>query len=135
MLNLPELWKLTNDPVAHLPQWPPIPRKMPLDIPKFERKLGEYPSNHIMTFHLWCFSNSLLDDSIRIILFQHTLTGVEAKWYIEFPLESFVEFSSIATAFLKHFQLLVHYEMGVGLLTYFRQNDATLISDHIHEWR
>ena len=63
MLNLPYL---TNDLVAHLPQQPPIPTKLPSNISKFEGKPGEDPSNHIMTFHLWCFSNSLLDDSIRL---------------------------------------------------------------------
>lgn len=40
-LNLPDLNKLTNDCMAHLPQWPPIPTNMPSDIPKFEVKYGE----------------------------------------------------------------------------------------------
>lgn len=68
-LNIPDLTKLTNDLVAHLPQWPPIPMKLPSYIPKFEGNPGEDPSSHIMTFHLWCCSNSLLDDSIRLRLF------------------------------------------------------------------
>ena len=63
-LNLPDLAWLTNDPILHNPLWPPIPTKIPLDIPKFEGKEGEDPQNHIMSFHLWCSSNSILDDSV-----------------------------------------------------------------------
>ena len=51
-LNLPNLTKLMNDPVAHLPQWPPITTKLPSNIPNFEGNPREDPSNHIMTFHL-----------------------------------------------------------------------------------
>jgi hypothetical protein len=38
MLNLPDLSKLMNDPVSHDPTWPPVPTKLPSDIPKFEGK-------------------------------------------------------------------------------------------------
>ena len=37
--------------------------------------------------------------------------------------------------FLKHFQLPIHYENRTELLTSFRQDTATHISDRIHEWR
>jgi hypothetical protein len=37
--------------------------------------------------------------------------------------------------FLTHYQLPIHYDMGTKILTYFKQNKATHISDHIHEWR
>ena len=56
-LNLPDLSRLTNDPVAHDPAWPAIPTKLPSDIPKFEPKPGEDPREHITIFHLWCSSN------------------------------------------------------------------------------
>ena len=74
-LNLPDLSRLTNDLVSYDPTWPAIPMKLPLDIPKFEGKLGEDPSEHVITFHLWCSSNSLHEDSIYLRLFQRTLTG------------------------------------------------------------
>ena len=74
-----------NDPVAHDPAWPAIPTKIPLDIPKFKGKPGEDLSEHVTTFHLWCSSNSLHEDSIRLRLFQCTLTGPAMKWYIELP--------------------------------------------------
>ena len=74
-LNLPYLSKLTNEPVRHILDWPLVPTKLPSDIAKFEGKDGEDPANHIMTFHLWCSSNSLMDDSIRLRLFQRTLLG------------------------------------------------------------
>ena len=74
-----------NDPVSHDPVWPDVPNKIPSDIPKFEDKTGEDPSEHVTTFHLWCSSNSLHEDSIHLRLFQCTLTGPTAKWYIELP--------------------------------------------------
>ena len=52
-LNLPDLARLTNDPIRHQTFWPPMPTKLPSDIPKFEGKEGECPQNHIMAFHLW----------------------------------------------------------------------------------
>ena len=68
-LNLPDLALLTNDPIRDQTFWPPMPTKLPSDIPKFEGKAGDCPQNHIMTFHLWCSSNSIVDDSIRLRLF------------------------------------------------------------------
>jgi hypothetical protein len=53
-----------NDPMFHDPTCPPVPTKLALDIPKFEGKTGEDLGDHVTTFHLWCSSNSLKDDSI-----------------------------------------------------------------------
>ena len=78
-LNLPDLSRLMNDPVSHDPSWSNVPTKLPSDIPKFEGKPGEYPSEHVTTFHLWCSSNSLHDDSIHLSLFQRTLTRPTVK--------------------------------------------------------
>jgi hypothetical protein len=63
-LNIPDLTKLTNDPILHNPTWPAMPTKLPSDIPKFEGKVGDDPANHIMMFHLWCSSNNIMDDSV-----------------------------------------------------------------------
>ena len=38
-------------------------------------------------------------------------------------------------AFLTHFQLSVRNEIGAYLITSLKQDTATHISDHIHEWR
>jgi hypothetical protein len=133
--DLPDLSWLTNDPIYHSPVWPAIPTKLPSDIPKFDEKPGEDPNNHVMTFHLWCSSNSLMDDSIRLRLFQRTLTSSASKWYIELPHASFHDFNSLSMSFLTHFQLPIRYEMGTKLLTSLRQTTSIHISDHIHEWR
>ena len=76
-----------------------------------------------------------MDDSVQLRLFQRTLTGTATKWYIELQQHSFVDFGSLATVFLTHFQLPIHYEMGTDLLTFPWQNTSTHIYDHIHEWR
>jgi hypothetical protein len=68
-LDLPDLSRILNDMIRHSPQWPTILAKLPFDIPKFHGKPGKHPNNHVMTFHLWCTSNSLMDDSICLHLF------------------------------------------------------------------
>jgi hypothetical protein len=65
-LDLPNLSRILNDHILHSPYWPVIPAKLSSDIPKFDGQSGEDPNNHVMTFHLWCSSNSLMDDSIRL---------------------------------------------------------------------
>jgi hypothetical protein len=82
-LNLPYLSKFMNDPVCHDPSWPPVPTKLLSNIPKFEGNIGEDPCDQVTTFHLWFSYNSINDDFVRLRLFQHTLTGVSTKWYIE----------------------------------------------------
>lgn len=89
----------------------------------------------MMTYHLWCASNSLIDDLIRLRLFQRTLIGLVAKWYIELPRGSFNNFKALATTFLTHFQLPVRYDNDTEHLTSLKQSTSTYISYHIHEWR
>lgn len=78
-LDLRNLSRITNDPLFYLPFWLAIPTKLPSDIPKFEGKSGEDPSNNVMTYHIWCASNSLINYSIILRLFQRTLTGSTTK--------------------------------------------------------
>jgi hypothetical protein len=115
MLNFPDLSILMNDPVHHDPTWPPVPTKLPSDIPKFEGKNGEDPGDHVTTFHIWCSSNSLNDDSIFLILFQRTLMGVATKWYIELPGGTYKNFNQMVLVFLNHFQLSVRYDTHIEL--------------------
>jgi hypothetical protein len=106
-LDLPNLSRLTNDPIYHSPVWLAIPAKLPFDIPKFDENSREDPNNHMMTFHLCCSSNSLMENSIHLRPFQRMLTGSTAKWYIELPHASFHDFNSLAMSFLTHFQLSI----------------------------
>ena len=76
-----------------------------------------------------------MDDSIKIRLFQRTLTSIATKWYIELPQASYPDFNSLAFIFLQYFQLHVHYDEGVDILLSFHQNTVTHITDHIHEWQ
>jgi len=124
-----------NDPILHLPYWPPVSSKLPSDCPKFDGKFKEDPQAHVMTYHLWCSSNSYMDDSIHLLLFQRTCIGAVAKWYIELPQSTFHDFNSLAMAFLTHFHLSVGYETSTYFLTSLKQDTAMHISDHIHEWR
>ena len=135
MLELPDVSKLTNDPILHNPYWPPVPTKIAGDCPKFDGKVGEDPQAHFMTCCLWFSSNSWLDVSIWLHLFKWILTGSATKWYIELARGTFEDFNSLAMAFLTHFQSLIRYEIGTHLLTSLKQNMATHIFDHIHEWR
>ena len=112
-----------------------MPTKFPSDIPKFEGKPGEDPRDHVTTFHLRCSSNSLLDDSIHLHLFQRTLIRGVMKWYIEIDRSRYSYFGDFAMVLLNHFQLPVRYDVGTELLANFEQTKADHISDHILEWR
>ena len=94
-----------NDLVSHDLTWLAVPNKLPSYIPKFNSKVGEDPSEHVTTFHLWCSSNSLHEDSIHLRLFQCTLTVPAAKWYIELPGGggAYATFDDLAMTFLNHF--------------------------------
>ena len=43
--------------------------KFILNILKFEEKYGNGPTNHMIGFPLWCFSKSLMDNNIGLIIF------------------------------------------------------------------
>jgi hypothetical protein len=133
-LNIPNLSKLTNDLILHDPTWLGMPTKLPSDIPKFKEEVGDDPANHVMTFHLWCSSNSIMDDSICLSLFQCTLTGPSAKWYVDKKSGSHVTLESLAKSFFTLFQLPICHDNGLELLSEFKQTSATHIADHIHQW-
>jgi len=115
-----------NDPMHHDMSWSPIPNKIPSDFPKFEGKTGEDPVDHVTTFHLWCSSNSLNDNSICLRLFKHTLMGVVVKWYIELPRGTYGTFNHMVLVFLNHFQFPVHYDANIEILsTFFNIRPAT----------
>jgi hypothetical protein len=75
-----------------------------------------------------------MDDSIRLRLFQRTLTILAVKWYIKFPRGFFSDFNTLAMAFLTHYQLPIRYDTRTKIFNYFKRNKGTHISDHIHEW-
>lgn len=77
----------------------------------------------------------MVDDSIRLRLFPHTLTRNVAKWYFELPSALANTFGALQMEFLKKFQITIHYETRMELLTTLRQDTSTHIFDHIHEWR
>jgi len=63
-LDIPDLYKLTNDPINHKLLWPPNSDKILVGIPKFERKENNDLATHFTTYHIWCFSNCMFNDSI-----------------------------------------------------------------------
>jgi hypothetical protein len=115
-LNIPNLSKIMNYVIFHDPTWPNMPTKLPLDIQKFEGKLGEDPANHVMNFHLWFSSNNIMDESIHLRLFQRPLTGPSTEWYVDEKSGSHVTFESLAKEFLAFFQLPVCHDTGLELL-------------------
>jgi len=135
MLNLSDLSKIMNDLVSHDSTWPPIPTNISSDIPKFEGKNGEDTGDHVTTFHLWCSSNSLNHDSIRLRLFQCAIIGIASQWYIEIPRGTYGSFQQLVLAFLNHFQLPIRYDASLEILSTLHQGSDTHISDHIHKWR
>ena len=72
-LDFPDLSRLINEPIHHYLSWHVTLVQLPSDIPKFDGKPGKDPKNHVMTFDLWCSTNSLMDGSILLRLFQRAL--------------------------------------------------------------
>jgi hypothetical protein len=62
-----------------------------------------------------------MGDSIRLRLFQRTLIGPSAKWYVDEKAESHSTFESLAKAFLSFFQLLVRHDTDLEILYEFKQ--------------
>jgi hypothetical protein len=89
----------------------------------------------VTTFHLWCSSNSLKDDSVQLRLFQRTLIRSAMKWYIKLDRSRYSSFDELAMDFLNHFQLPVRYDAGTEILSNFKQTTIDHIYDHIREWR
>jgi hypothetical protein len=116
-LNIHDLIKLMNDPILHDPTWHNMPTKLPSYIPKFEGKSGEDPANHVMTFNLWFSSNNIMDDFICLRLFQCTLIVPSTKWYVDEKSGSYVTVESLAKEFLSFFQLPIHHDIGLELLS------------------
>ena len=130
-LSLPDFNQLINDPIHHDPSWPAMPTKLPSDITKFEGLVGEDPTNHVRSFHMWCSSNSITDDSVHLRLFQRTLTGEASKWYIDQASSSHTTFATLSWDFLSYFQLLLRYDTGTELFTSFLQSSASRLSNHV----
>jgi hypothetical protein len=105
--------------------------KFPLEIPKFKENLAEDSSDHVTTFHIWCSSNSLKDDSIQLCLFQFTLTESAAKWYIEIDCSRYSSFGEFEIPLLNHFRLSMRYDAGTELLANLEKTKVDHISDHI----
>ena len=103
ILNLPDVSKLINDPIEHDPAWLDMHDTIPLDIPKFEWKLGYDPVNHVISFHLWCSSNNIVEDFVRIFLFQQTLIGTTSKWYVNLLGACHATFGTITITFITYF--------------------------------
>jgi hypothetical protein len=134
-LHQQDLTRLLNDLICDDSRWPPMRTKFPSDIPKFDSKPNEDPGDHVTTFHLWFSSNSLRGDFVQLRLFQRTLIGSAAKWYIKLDHSRYYSFDELAMDFLNHFQLLVRYDADTELLSNFEQTKVNHISDHIREWR
>jgi hypothetical protein len=133
-LHFPDLSRFHNNPIFHDLHWPPMPTNFPSDILKFKGKPGEDLGDHMITFHLWCSSNVLRDDSIQFLLFQCTLIRGAAKWYIERDLSRYYYFIDLVMVFLNHFQLPMRYVADTKSSANFEQSKADHILDHIREW-
>jgi hypothetical protein len=114
-LNILYFSWLANEPIQHQSSWLTIPTKFPYNILKFDSKLREEPSTHVMAYHLWCSLNSLVDDSIWLRIFKRTLTGNVEKWYIVLLGATYRDFSNLTMDFLTHFQLPIQYKNGTGI--------------------
>jgi hypothetical protein len=108
-----------------------MPTNFPSDIPKFKENPSKDLGDHVMTFHLSFLSNSLKDNFFQLPLFQRTLIGGVAKWYIKIDRSKYAYFNYLAMVFLNHFQLPVIYNVDTELIVNFEKTKSVHISDHI----
>jgi len=134
-LDILYFYKLDNDLIYHNLHWPPLLHNIPVDILKFEGKQGDHLATDVTTYHLWCVSKSMVDDSAQHRLFPRTLIGNSSNWYIELPHKLANTFGALETEFLKDIKLPICYKTRENLFTILCQHTYTHISDHIHEWR
>jgi len=104
-------------------------------MPNFDEKPGEESSKHIMTYHLFYSSKSLMDHSIRLRLFYRSLMGGATKWHIKPKGISFEILNNLAFFFLTQFQIPIRYEIEIEILRSPFHDISTYISNHIHKWR
>jgi hypothetical protein len=76
-----------------------------------------------------------MDDSVRLGIFQRSLTRSATKWYIELQGASFKIFNDLEMTFITHYQLPIGYAIGIELLMSLQHDTSTHIFDHIHELR
>ena len=115
-------------PLGHLslPNYPRISQNLKEKLVKIQRIIsplftcGALPTHWMRTPFGWDCSKDL---------------WAATNWYIELPSIAFDSSWDLANVFLNHFQLHVWYDDDTDLLSTFRQDKATHISDHIQEWQ
>lgn len=110
-----------------------MPNTLPSNIPKFEGNPREDHINYVRSFHMWHSSNSIIEDTIRLRLFQCMPTRDVAKWYVDKPESTHSNFVTLAKYFFTYFQLPLYYDTSTELLASFCQTSATRLSNHVHE--
>jgi hypothetical protein len=130
--DLIDLSCFTNNPILHNQLCLNIPIKLPYNIPKFNGNPKEGPLMHIMTYHLWCLHNSLMDDITRLHIIYRTLTRSVVIWYIELKGTSYNRFNDLDMDFLMHFLLSTEYKTKIDILMYFYHDTSTHIFYYIH---
>lgn len=133
--NLSYLSRLTNDPITYDMAWLAMATKIPSDILKFEEKATEGPVNHVMSFHLQCSYNRIIEESVWLCLFQRTLTGLVAKFYVDALSKTYTIFEGLSNVFPSFFQLPITHDTCLEILIGIHQTKTTHIYDHIHECR
>lgn len=86
---------------------------LPSNIPNFQGQVEKDPSNHIMSLHIWHSSNNIIEDSVHLCLFQQTLMGPVARWYVNEPNVTYGTFEGIMKAFLLFLQLPLRHDIGL----------------------
>jgi hypothetical protein len=75
-----------------------------------------------------------MEDSIHLRVFQETLTGPYAKWYVDEKVGSHSTFEYLEISFFSFFQLPVYHDTGLEILSKFKQTASVNIIDNIHGW-
>lgn len=86
-------------------------------MPNFDGNPGEDPLAHKTTYHLWCYYNSVMDDSIRLCILKKSLTSDISKWYVDLECIAYKNFMSLTQDFANHYQFPIRCETRINILT------------------
>ena len=110
------------------------PRPMPVHLPNFSGMAHEDPSNHIERYIEALVTNVIPEETYRLVWFSTTLEGAAYDWYRSHAPDTFADWPSLQTAFLRQFRPETGQQNALVALTGMRQGPTEEISEYIRRF-
>jgi hypothetical protein len=107
---------------------------MPVHLPKFSGMAREDLSNLIERYIEALVTNVIPDETYRLVWFSTTLEGAAYDWYRSHAPETFGDWPTLQTAFLRQFRPETGQQNALVALTGMRQGPTEEISEYIRRF-